>query len=98
MSETKKYFVARGPFRVPPIEDVTIFAEGKTVELDSAIAAQFVREGTLNPIGFECDGGGNPIGTKVTAPAPKPATPADETKEPADSASANEGQDQTSKE
>ena len=57
MSDTKKYFVARGPFRVP----TPGIPEGETIELDSDVAAQFVREGTLNPVGFKVDGSGNPV-------------------------------------
>ena len=65
MAEVKKYFVARGPFHVP----APIIEEGDTVELDSDVAAQFVREGTLNPVDFVCDDGGHPV---VDAPAPDP--------------------------
>lgn len=57
MAEVKKYFVARGPFHVP----APIIEEGDTVELDSDVAAQFVREGTLNPVDFVCDDGGHPV-------------------------------------
>ena len=65
MSDVRKYFVARGPFHVP----APVIEEGDIVELDSAVAAQFVREGTLNPSGFECDGGGNPIDGKADVDA-----------------------------
>lgn len=65
MSDVRKYFVARGPFRIPTPGT----QEGGIVELDSAVAAQFVREGTLNPSGFVCDAGGNPVDEKPEPPA-----------------------------
>ena len=72
MAEVKKYFVARGPFHVP----APIIEEGDTVELDSDVAAQFVREGTLNPVDFTCDDGGNPVvDAPATDPTPDPVTP-----------------------
>ena len=65
MSDTKKYLVARGPFRLPS----PVIEEGSIIDLDPAVAAQFVREGTLNPSGFECDDGGNPIDADAKAKA-----------------------------
>lgn len=45
MSETKKYKVAR-TFRLP----TPMLEEGSVIELDPAVAEDFVRAGNLNPI------------------------------------------------
>lgn len=80
-----KYRVVR-PFRVP----VDPIPEGTVIDLDDAVAQQFVRDGSLNPVADDAVDAPAPEAAPEAAPAPEPEAAPEPTPEPTPEAVAPE--------